>query len=709
MRHFLVALLTLTQVSHLAFAGLPPTTTKGQSDASAQTTFNVQVPFNQKTSLGGVTSLLETGNGNMLTDPGFEGGGTSWTASGGTYAITTTAANTGSGARAASWDSSAAAQTLTSTTIPIPAGLYGQNAMVSCNIQGAGATHTLQAYDGTNVVASQTITSLASYVRTNLNFIAPSSGTIALRLVSVASNEPIIYVDDCYLGVESNLSEVNQATKVGAAYFANTASCSWTTTSGTIDAFGTQAACPGPTIDVNTGPGIFQTTDSDLPQWTVNNLPAGDYTAYIIAEVQSSASGTYCLAINDGTDTKGNTCFNPAASVAMPVPLMASFTYTGTANKTFKIYGSASSGTLEVANQFGTHKTQLILFRNPTAAQTAVSSNQNLFPTVQKFTSGSGTYTKPLGVSYIKVKMVGGGGGGGGGGGTGATAGGSGGSSTFGTSLLEATGGGGGTQGDNSTGGGISTAGGTASLGAGPIGTALSGGRGGTNTYGSVASGAGGSGASSPFGGEGSGGHTNGSGTSAAVNTGSGGGGGGAGSAGGYGGGGGSAGGYVEAIISAPISSYAYAVGSAGTAGGAQTGGGNNGAAGAAGGSGYIEVTEYYGAMNAPIIIGSVTSNSLGDERIERLKITNSTSSASQSGSWASVSNNGTGRASVTITAGMFSATPVCTCTTAAANNAQSMCQITGLTNTSFEARTRDSTTGGLVSEDAYVVCMGPR
>jgi hypothetical protein len=65
-------------------------------------------------------------------------------------------------------------------------------------------------------------------------------------------------------------------------------------------------------------------------------------------------------------------------------------------------------------------------------------------PTVQKFTSGSGTYTKPANVLFLRVRLVGGGGGGGGSaasgnndGGTGTT----GGNTTFGTTLLVANGG----------------------------------------------------------------------------------------------------------------------------------------------------------------------------------------------------------------------------------------------------------------------------
>ena len=694
MRHFLVALLTLTQVSHLAFAGLPPTTTKGQSDANAQTTFNVQVPFNQKTSLGGVTSLLETGNGNMLTDPGFEGGGTSWTASGGTYAITTTAANIGSGAKAASWDSSAAAQTLTSATVTIPAGMYGQNSLVSCKIQGAGATHLIQAYDGTNVVASQTISSFAGYTPSVLNFVAPSSGTLALRIVSVASNEPIIYIDDCTLSLAGNLYPVSQMTEIGTISVTGCAA-DWTTSSATYANFGTQTGCAYTTT------GALSAPATNVPGFRATIGP-GVYVAFVTSTFYNAAANvTSLFRMHDGTSGSREENYTQNATGMYNQQGGGSFSFLYTApqnNITIQMQGQSPSANAIFVSQ-ATAPFFVKFYKIPSVSDTAINSNQNVFPTVQKFTTGSGTYTKPLGVSWIKVKMVGGGGGGAGGG-TSAPAGGNGGVSTFGTSLLTANGGVGATQ--------VGGAGGSASIAGAAIGTALSGGSGGGAGYAAVASGwSGGSGAATPFGGSGGGGSGNASaGLAGVANSGSGGGGGGSNdSAATLGGGGGGAGGYVEAIINAPDVSYSYAVGAAGTAGTA----GTSGSAGAAGGSGYIEVTEYYGAMNAPIIIGSVTSNSLGAERIERLKITNSTSSASQSGSWASVSNNGTGRASVTITAGMFSATPVCTCTTAAANNAQSMCQITGLTNTSFEARTRDSTTGGLVSEDAYVVCMGPR
>lgn len=211
-------------------------------------------------------------------------------------------------------------------------------------------------------------------------------------------------------------------------------------------------------------------------------------------------------------------------------------------------------------------------------------------PTFQTFTSGSGTYTTPAGVLYIKVTAIGGGGGGSGSSNSSFNAGnGSNGNpTTFGSSLINA-GAGSGSVG-NALGG--AALGGSASLGG------LSGlaqvGNDGFNNVTLVQSGVsqtGAAGATGPFGGGPPGGNgSSNPGGNGATNSGAGGGGGVGGSAGGYPGGGGGAGGYVLGFIPSPSATYSYAVGAGGGGGSA----GSGGAAGGSGGSGLILVEEYY-------------------------------------------------------------------------------------------------------------------
>lgn len=228
------------------------------------------------------------------------------------------------------------------------------------------------------------------------------------------------------------------------------------------------------------------------------------------------------------------------------------------------------------------------------AAKKVLLSNLVIAPTIQKFLTGSGTYTLPTSPRsplYIRVRMVGGGGGGGSSG-TGSTnSGTAGGNSTFGTTLLVANGGSGGTAGSGTPG-----AGGSASLGTGPIGLAYTGaaGQGAGVANGAADSVPGGMGGVSGFGGAGIGATNNTAGGAAVTNSGSGGGGGASqnnsSSAASGAGTGGGAGGYVDALIYSPSATYAYAVGAAGAGGAA----GTLGRAGGNGAEGIIIVEEYY-------------------------------------------------------------------------------------------------------------------
>jgi len=300
---------------------------------------------------------------NLLSNPGAENGLAAMTSSGGTFTRITALADftkVGSGNAAFSWDSSSASQTLTATPQTIPAGWYGKNGVLSCNIQtpSGTATHTLGLWDGTTLSQATTITSSANYARTTLNFIMPSSGTLGYRFTSVASNEPAINIDDCVIGLAEgyNLSQVSQANLIASAYFAATASCEWQASGTSYGDFGTVAACPGPTVDFSNGVTVL-TTDTDLPQITLNNLPSGRYRVTATGTGTQGASGVIMgYAISDGTTRDGDAVMRVSVSNSdLPqFTVIGVFEYTtAQTSKTFKMQGASSASNTRIDNGNG--------------------------------------------------------------------------------------------------------------------------------------------------------------------------------------------------------------------------------------------------------------------------------------------------------------------------------------------------------------------
>jgi hypothetical protein len=572
---------------------------------------------------------------------------------------------------------------------------------MSCNVKTptGTATHTFGTWDGTTYISYGTIGSAPNFSRSTFNFIFGAAGTtIAPQLLSVASNEPEIYIDDCFVADAAlgNLSQISQAQFVGSIQWAPTASCFWVTNNSSWANYTNITACAG-TARTITG-GVTDASVGLRPAVGVPNIGPGRYEirAHGSFYKNSVANSACYYRISDGTtgSNPGTVSSNSAESAAPYVS--GEFSYsTGSASKTFDIQAFAATA-INCAIDAGVDGLELDVYYFPSQAQTVFKANAPAGPTITKLTSGSGTYTTPSGATLLHIRMVGAGGGGAGGN-TSGVAGGLGGNTTFGTSLLVANGGNGGKLALANSGGG------TASIALPAIGTALTGGTGSAANLVTGGYSVGGIGAATSFGGAGGGASPATAGASGIPNTGSGGGGG-SGASGQYSGNGGDAGGLVDAYISSPSASYTYSIGASGTAG-------TGAFAGGTGGSGYIEITEYYGA-NAPVLIGSVTSNSSGAERTERLAVTAGCSSGtcaigSQSGSWvSSVVWNSLGSYTVNLGAGMFSAAPTCLCTNITTGTRG--CATSSPTTGSFTVYTTVNGTG-LENDPFSVLCMGPR
>lgn len=323
---------------------------------------------------------------NLLADrnPGFEAGKAKWTASGGTFTTATSGANfMGIGKSTGTWDSSAAAQTLTSAAVTVANGYAGTNGLFRCKVMtpSGTATHTMGLWDGSTLTQTVSIPSstTAQYVEIQAPFGAAAT-TVAIRFTSVNANEPLISIDDCYIGPNINIGSISQAIFVGESYFAGTASCVWSRASATVGAFSTSATCPGPTI-VKSYDGAWQTTDVDLPIQTINNLPPGVYEATFQTRIANSA-GAAVLAINDGTTTceavnsNDDTTFNNGNTVTCV------FEYTTAGSHAFQLYGASTGGTINVNNTLASAPRASVKFslrRSPNTAQMAVRADNSDF------------------------------------------------------------------------------------------------------------------------------------------------------------------------------------------------------------------------------------------------------------------------------------------------------------------------------------------
>lgn len=144
---------------------------------------------------------------NILKNPGFENGKQNWTASAGSFSHVTSGSNLLIGLGSVTWDAAASADTLSHSAIAIPNGLKGKNGVGYCSIMtpSGSAIHSLQVYDGTNILSSDSIYSNTNPQRTYVTFIFPTSGNITLRLYANA-NEPSVTIDDCYLGTSNGIA-----------------------------------------------------------------------------------------------------------------------------------------------------------------------------------------------------------------------------------------------------------------------------------------------------------------------------------------------------------------------------------------------------------------------------------------------------------------------------------------------------------------------
>ncbi len=386
MKNWMTLLLLLTQS---ALAGVGQVQQQDIKTAAQCTTagapLSACLPLDQQiyVTANGINSQLSTaissgliggGGGssgiNLLSDPGFEITGSLssyWTATGGTLAEVTSGSNLLIGGGSATYQATASSQSMQSSLYAIPNGLKGANCSASMLYLGADTNYFFTVSNGSSTIASQQLTAVSSPTPLTLTFQCPTSGSLQIEIVSIASGA-IMALDQMFLGQNTNISSISQA----SLWAASTVNCGsgWTATGSSSGAFSPQTC-------TYANQGNAQTPSTGVPGMLISSLPPAhyvlEYTGYVTATGNSNqftvgnGSSNYTLLNGDSDQatvyTTGTTYF-PTVRVAFDVA-------TGLSNQTVQMmYSIGASGTVSFGNE-GTFK----LYRYPNQSQMAVNPN----------------------------------------------------------------------------------------------------------------------------------------------------------------------------------------------------------------------------------------------------------------------------------------------------------------------------------------------
>lgn len=597
-------------------------------------------------------------SGQLLDNGDFDASTSNWTASGGTYA-------SASGGNiwlvdSATWDSGSASQTLCSDAVTAPAGNMeiGMRIMVPSGT----ATHLFYVVDGSsNVYASTTVSSSTSWIPHSLNFALTASTSVQLCLESVASDEPLIAIDDAFLGPARNIGTVAQATHFGSIKYPATASCQWARTGGGSDSFGSFSAdtdCGAASVS-----GLATAPGTKIPGLVFASIPPGRLVCTAAGGFYKSGAqdNTIHFRFSDGTNTTAEVNVYAGTGVNVSPVILGEFNYTtAQSNVTIQLQGKTLNTSNAVNVIAAANDLEISCKHFPSASEQVFRPNQTADVLGMVFFTGSSTC--PTGslaadnsavsrTTYAQLfNRIG---------------------TTFGT-------------GDGSTTFNLPDTRGIFVRGSGTSAKL-------TNANGSAFAATLGTYQNDKMQGHRHNRNTSGVGEYAPVDSGA----------------------------------FSYNPTGAGQLAASQTTTGNpvtdssNGTPRTGTETNPANVALlgciYHVSVPAPPLVGSVTSNSSGMERIERAKINCDGSAAitSQSGSWlTAIGNNSSGGCALTIASGIFSATPSCQ-VTIEGNGSGVFGEITSTSATSvtpycqfWNGSTIADCTGGY---DAQIICMGPR
>lgn len=316
----------------------------------------------------------------LLSNPGFEFGTVRWTASGGTLSKTTTTSEIINENASGSWDASSSGQTLASEDVAIPNKLEGRNCLAQFSYLYGGTTGDVVARveldDGTALTTDYDLANTNSLVtELEIPFQCPDSDSVRIELEAAVADPDELFLDDFHLGSDIREVEVSQATVIASFSWQDLANCNWSRGATGFDSYSADADCVA-----FESLGLGGEPDTKIPGIKVTNLPPGDVIVTAsIGNANVDSAGICRYAISDGTDVKAITEIEGASNTTRIDNLVARFSYTSTATRTFEIQASTPSGSTNCRIERNNEGESMLTFdvvHYPSDTETAVQKPQ---------------------------------------------------------------------------------------------------------------------------------------------------------------------------------------------------------------------------------------------------------------------------------------------------------------------------------------------
>lgn len=389
MKRLIALLLIATQ----AWAGLPPTTTQGQGDASSKTKFAFQVPNNQATDLGGVKVLFETGNENLLLNPNFQQASSvfaSWTLGSGVAGAVDTSVKVGNDPQSLKLTLTAASGDIITQDVTPSGSVKGVNLEDSFYVNTTLTTLQVctRAAGTTSTSNCTSVPATGQWVLVVDNQPGAASGSQGLSLYATGSSTGTVNVSRGYHGLARNVAGVAQSKVLGTITWSCTGT--WTLTGTTsYTSFPAATGCNAPTLT-----GTAQRPATDIPAIKFPYVGSGDLILQYEGEVQNTVNGQQSgFQFWDGTNTAREESWCGNSTIICP-GITQSISYTTPQNNvTFQVRAkTGTSGGANLRPDVGVQVIKVIWFPSSTNGQVLQTTDQSDF--------GWTSYTPTLSASF---------------------------------------------------------------------------------------------------------------------------------------------------------------------------------------------------------------------------------------------------------------------------------------------------------------------